>query len=284
MAEHIHTCLDLPADQLYLPKMGKITKITDLTDQEKLFEVELPEGEELGHVPGQFVELSMFGIGEAPFSISSSPTKRGRFELGVRRVGMLTDFLHKMEEGDQVGIRGPFGTGFNMDTFKGKDIVIVAGGIGLVPVRSMINYVLDNRDDFGRLIILYGSKTDKDLLFTEELAQWTTDPKVEYHVTVDSGSEEWTGKTGVITTLIPGLDLDLANTLAVIVGPPVMYRFVMLALKAKMLPDENIYMSLERRMKCGVGKCGHCQINDSYVCQDGPVYHYPEIKDLPEAL
>jgi sulfhydrogenase subunit gamma (sulfur reductase) len=269
---------------LYFPVMAEITDVKQLTAMEKLFEITLPGGVDLDHDPGQFVELSLFGVGEAPFSISSSPTRRGTFELGIRNVGMLTDVLHRMEAGEKVGIRGPFGSGFNVDDFKGKDVMIIAGGIGLVPVRSLINYILDNRDDFGRLIILYGSKTEQDLLFTDELKMWEDDPKVEYHVTVDNGSDDWKGNTGVITTLIPGLDIDLANTKAVIVGPPIMYRFVLMSLNSKGLPEENIYMSLERRMKCGVGKCGHCQINDSYVCQDGPVYHYPDIVDLQEAL
>ena len=151
----------------------------------------------------------MFGIGEAPFSISSSPTQRGVFELGIRKVGMLTDVMSRYQVGHKLGIRGPFGNGIDVEKFKGKDVLIVAGGIGLVPMRSMINYVIDNRDDFGRLIICYGSRSDKELLFVDELKQWTDDPRIEYHVTVDHGSPEWTGKTGVITTLIPTLDLDL---------------------------------------------------------------------------
>jgi len=269
---------------LYLPVMAEIKEAKKMTELETLYTVELPDGAELGHGPGQFVELSIFGVGEAPFSISSSPTRRGVFELGIRRVGMLTEVLGKMEAGQKVGIRGPFGSGVDIEKFKGKDVMIVAGGIGLVPMRSMINYVIDNRSDFGRLVICYGSRSDKELLFTDELEQWTKDANIEYHVTVDQGSPEWTGKTGVITTLIPGLDLDLENTVCCVCGPPIMYRFVLLALRSKGLPEKNIYMSLERRMKCGVGKCGHCQINSSYVCQDGPVYHYPDIKGLQEAL
>nr|MEE4266876.1 FAD/NAD(P)-binding protein [Candidatus Krumholzibacteria bacterium] len=269
---------------LYLPVMAEITDIKKMTELETLYTVQLPDGAELGHKPGQFVEVSMFGIGEAPFSISSSPTQRGVFELGIRKVGMLTDVMSRYQVGHKLGIRGPFGNGIDVEKFKGKDVLIVAGGIGLVPMRSMINYVIDNRDDFGRLIICYGSRSDKELLFVDELKQWTDDPRIEYHVTVDHGSPEWTGKTGVITTLIPTLDLDLPNTVTCVCGPPVMYRFVLLALKSKGLPEGNIYMSLERRMKCGVGKCGHCQINHTYVCQDGPVYHYPDIKALQEAL
>ncbi len=278
--------LAAPAElkDLYLPVMAEITKVQPMTELETLYTVKLPDGAELGHKPGQFVEVSIFGVGEAPFSISSSPTHRGEFELGIRKVGMLTEVMSRYPVGTKLGVRGPFGNGIDVEKFKGKDVLIVAGGIGLVPMRSMINYVIDNRADFGRLIICYGSRSDKELLFTDELEQWTKDPKIEYHVTVDHGSEEWQGKTGVITTLIPGLDLDLPNTVCCVCGPPVMYRFVLLALKSRGLPEQNIYMSLERRMKCGVGKCGHCQINSSYVCQDGPVYNYTEIKSLQEAL
>ena len=278
--------LKIPADleDLYCPVMAEIKEVKRLTEMEKFYRVELPGGRELGHVPGQFVELSIFGVGEAPFSISSSPTLKGSFELGVRRAGMLTDVLLRQQPGTKIGIRGPFGNGIDVEKFKGKDVLIVAGGIGLVPMRSMISYVIDNRDQFGKLIICYGSRTDQDLLFTDELAQWEKDPSIDYHVTVDHGSDSWQGNTGVITRLIPGLELDLSNTMCCVCGPPVMYRFVLLSLKSKGLPEENIYMSLERRMKCGVGKCGHCQINHSYVCQDGPVYHYPDIRSLREAL
>jgi len=269
---------------IYRPTMAEIKEVRRLTPMEVFYRLELPGGADLGHVPGQFVELSIFGVGEAPFSISSAPTLKGSFELGVRRAGMLTDVLARMKPGQKVGIRGPFGNGIDVEKFKGKDVLIIAGGIGLVPMRSMINTVLDNRDDYGRLIICYGSRTDQDLLFTDELARWEGDPRVEYHVTVDRGSPGWPGKVGVITTLIPQLELDLDNTACCVCGPPVMYRFVLLALQSLGLPERNIWMSLERRMKCGVGKCGHCQINSSYVCQDGPVYHYPDIKSLQEAL
>lgn len=269
---------------LYLPVMAAITDIRKMTEFETLYEITLPGGAELGHQPGQFVEVSLFGMGEAPFSVSSSPTRKGSFEMGVRRVGMLTDVMDRMQLGEKIGVRGPFGNGVPVEKFKGKDVMIVAGGIGLVPMRSMINYVLDNRSDFDRLIICYGARSDGELLFTDELKKWTDDPRVEFHVTVDHGSTAWTGHTGVITTLIPGLDLDMPQTRVLVCGPPVMYRFVLLALRSKGVAEENIYMSLERRMKCGVGKCGHCQINSSYVCQDGPVYHYPDLKGLQEAL
>lgn len=272
-----------PVD-LYYPMISEITQVKQHTEFETWFEIKLPDGQDLGHQPGQFVQVSLFGVGEAPISVTSSPSKKGSFELCVRRVGMLTEKMHQLDAGSKIGIRGPFGQGFDIDSLKGKDILIVGGGIGIVPLRSLINYVLDNRDDFGRLIICYGARSPQELIYKEELSQWEVDPNVEYHVTVDNGSPEWKGNVGVITTLIPSLELDLDNTIAAVVGPPIMYKFALMALKTKGVKDENIYLSLERRMKCGIGKCGHCQINHSYVCQEGPVYHYPDIKNLPEAI
>jgi sulfhydrogenase subunit gamma (sulfur reductase) len=272
------------ARDLYLPVMAEITAVRKLTALENLYTVRLPGGADLGHQPGQFVEVSIFGVGEAPFSVSSSPTRRGEFELGIRRVGMLTDVLAGYTAGQRIGIRGPYGHGIDVERFRGRDVLIVAGGIGLVPMRSMINYVLDRPDEFGRLTICYGSRSDRELLFTDELERWRADPKVDLQVTVDHGSDAWTGRTGVITTLLPGLELDLENLACCVCGPPIMYRYALLALRSRGVKEKDIWMSLERRMKCGVGKCGHCQINGSYVCQDGPVYHYPDIKALQEAL
>jgi len=269
---------------LYKPQISEIIEAKMLTDLEKFFRIRLPEGKELGHTPGQFVQVSLFGVGEAPISVCSSPTQKGYFELTIRKVGMLTEKLHELEAGDKVGIRGPYGRGFDVEGFKGKDILIIGGGIGIVPLRSLINYIIDNRNDYGRLIILYGAKSPSELLYQDELKMWEERKDIEYHVTVDRADENWNGNVGVITTLIPPLELDLDNTIAAVVGPPVMYKFVVLALKGKRFPEKNIYMSLERRMKCGVGKCGHCQINNLYVCQDGPVFNYLEIKGLEEAI
>lgn len=272
------------AEDLYYPTLCEITQAKQLTDYEKWYEITMPEGQELGHTPGQFVKVSVFGVGESAISVSSSPTKKGSFEMCIRQVGMVTNVLKNYGPGDVLGIRGPFGNGFPVEQFAGKDLVIVAGGIGLVPLRSLINYVLDNRKDFGRLIILYGSRTPDDLLYRDELAEWEQRDDVEFYVTVDRGDENWDGNVGVITTLIPPLDLDLKNTVVAITGPPVMYKFVIMSLKSKQIADENIYVSLERRMKCGVGKCGHCQINGVYCCLEGPVFNYADIKSLEEAL
>jgi sulfite reductase subunit B len=269
---------------LYFPEMAKILKVEQLTGLEKRFEIALPNNKSLGHKPGQFVEVSIFGFGEAPISICSSPTKTPTFELTVRKVGRLTEKMHNLAEDCSIGIRGPFGNGFGVDLFKGKDMLFVCGGIGLAPLKSLIDFTLDKRKNFGRVIILYGTKHPSEILFKNEIEEWQERKDVEFHISVDRPDDNWKGKVGVITTLLPPLDLDTTNSIACVVGPPVMYKFVIMALKGKRLPDENIYLSLERRMKCGVCKCGHCQINGVYVCKDGPVFHYPQIKELEEAL
>ncbi len=269
---------------LYYPMMSKIIKIEQLTAYEKRFEITLPSKKPLNHQPGQFVEVSIFGFGEAPISISSSPTKSPTFDLTVRRIGKLTDKMHSLEAGSKIGIRGPFGNGFDVEKFKGKDMLFIAGGIGLAPLKSLIDYTIDKRQDFGRIIIAYGTKYPSEILFPKEIEVWKNLKNVEFHMTVDRADNKWKGNVGVITTLIPPLELDVEHTIASIVGPPIMYKFVLMSLKSKRIPEENIYISLERRMKCGVGKCGHCQINHSYVCQDGPVYHYPKAKELEEAV
>ena len=269
---------------LYHPEISEIIKIEELTSTEKRFEITLPKKRPLGHKPGQFVEVSVFGFGEAPISVCSSPTKSPAFELTVRKVGRLTDKMHQLAEGGYLGIRGPFGNGFDVDKFKDKDMLFVCGGIGLAPLKSLIDYTIAKRNNFGRIIILYGTKNPSEILFKADIEQWKTRDDVEFHLTVDRPDEKWKGNVGVITTLIPPLELNTADTIATVVGPPLMYKYVLMSLKGKRLADENIYMSLERRMKCGVGKCGHCQINHSYVCQDGPVYHYPMIKQLEEAI
>jgi NAD(P)H-flavin reductase len=247
---------------IYETQLATIKKADQMTETEKLFAIGLNNGKKLGHKPGQFVEISILGIGEAPISVSSSPTSgNNTFDLVVRKVGNVTSALHNLKEGATVGVRGPYGTHFPYEELKGRDLLIVAGGIGLVPARSFINYVLDNRKDYGKVVIFFGTKTPKEQLFIDELAGWKKRKDVEYFETVDRGDDEWKGNVGVITTLFPKIDIDAGKTTAVVVGPPIMYKFVIKECKDKGIADENIIVSLERRMKCGVGKCGHCQIN-----------------------
>ena len=270
----------------YVPKLATIIKKVPMTAMETLFEVKLEDGVELGHKPGQFVEVSIFGIGEAPISISSSPTKKGTFELCVRRLGNVTSKLHKLNVGDRIGIRGPFGNGFDAEALKGKDLLFIAGGLGIAPLRSLFNYVLDNRKDYGKVFLLYGCKEPKEMLFGDEILALSSRKDVEFKSAVNwcPENETWAGSIGVITTLIPQVSFDPEKTTAILCGPPVMYKFVIADLKGRNVPDNHIIMSLERRMKCGVGKCGHCQINQIYVCKDGPVFNYSRIKGVPEAL
>jgi len=268
-----------------MPIPAWITNIRPMTKLEKLFSIELPSGMSLNHDPGQFVEVSVLGVGEAPISISSSPSRSdGSFELCVRRVGSLTNALHSLEIGNTIGIRGPFGRGFPIHRFYGKDMLFVPGGLGLAPLRSLINQVLDERHNFGRIIILYGARHPSEQLFKDELVEWEARDDVELHLTVDRPDEDWKGNVGVITILFSKVQLHARNTVAVTVGPPVMYRFVLVELLGKGIPEGNIWLSLERRMKCGIGKCGHCQMHHIYTCQEGPSFSYAEIRHLEEAL
>lgn len=272
-------------EPLFIPEMANIVKVEQMTALEKVFTLQLPDGRPLGNRPGQFVEVSVLGVGEAPISVTSSPSRSTEtFELCVRKVGDVTSALHSLQAGDKVGIRGPFGHGFPIESFRGKDMLFAPGGLGLPPARSLINQVLDERALFGRVIILYGARTPSELLFKDELQRWAERSDVELLLTVDRGDETWSGNVGVITTLFKFISVYPRNTVAVTVGPPVMYRFVLMELLGMGISEGNIYLSLERRMKCGIGKCGHCQINNVYACQSGPVFSYKELKGLEEAL
>lgn len=270
----------------YLPTLCTVDRVDELTALEKRFTLRFPDDRPLGHQPGQFVQVSLAGIGEAPISVCSPPLGQAEFELTVRRVGNVTEAMHRMQAGGQVGIRGPYGTGFNPVEFEGKDVLLVAGGIGLAPLRSLIAYLAhpDYRNRFGKVTLFYGAKFPKELLFTDDLKTWAGAGRMDVRVTVDRAGEGWDGRVGVVTTLFRDLPLNATDTLVAIVGPPVMYRFVLLEVFGKGIPFSNIRLSLERRMKCGLGVCGHCQINGLYVCKDGPVFRYTDLRNMDEAL
>jgi len=276
---------------IHVPRSATIRRIQPMTDTETLYELELDDRKPLGHKPGQFIELSIFGIGEAPFGVSSPPGDSPTFELVVRKVGNVTSKLSQMQVGEKVGIRGPFGNGFDVEMLNGKNILFTSGGLGLVPMRSLIKYVLDPRyrKKYKNIIILYGTTRPNKVMFLDEIDEWKKIDNVECQLTVDKCEEGqcWSGCIGLITTLFPKVDMkkfDSKNTIAVIVGPPIMYKFVIKCLQTMGIPDEQIVVSLERRMKCGVGKCGHCQINGIYTCKEGPVFIYKDIMNLPEAF
>jgi sulfite reductase subunit B len=266
----------------YRPMKAKVVKVHKYTEHEKFLRIELDGRKELGHAPGQFVQVSLFGYGEAPISVCSSPTQKGYFDLTVRRIpgGVMTQAIHSLEPGDVLGIRGPFGTSFPLDKMHGNNILIVAGGLGIVPLRSLINYILDKRKDFGEVQILLGCKTPKDMLFGEEVAQWQKRADIKFNCTVDKADPDWKGNVGLITSLIPGVTLSPKQTYSVVVGPPIMYKFVIGELLKKNIPEHQIVVSLERKMKCGLGKCGHCQIRNVYVCQCGPVFTFEQLKEM----
>lgn len=278
---------ELMAANPYRPWPARITSITDLTEHEKLFEFRLVDDrirEAFHHQPGQFVELSIFGVGEAPISISSSPTKSGFIELCIRRTGTFTEALHKMQCGDIVGIRGPFGRGFPVEDMRGHDILLVAGGLGIAPLRSLINNIHDERSDFGKVTIIYGSRSPSEVMFRNQFEMWKHRKDFELHLTVDHPDPTWDGEVGVVTVPFAGLEIDPGNTFGAVCGPPVMYRFVIDEMSKKGIAYDHIYCSFERHMKCGMGKCGHCQIGHQYVCIDGPVFNYWEAKNIQGSM
>ncbi|MGQ9731507.1 MAG: FAD/NAD(P)-binding protein [Candidatus Zipacnadales bacterium] len=273
------------AQDLYLPEFATVLEAKPMTATERYLKVALDSGQSLGHKPGQFVEVSIIGIGEAPISISSAPSPDPTFELVVRNCGIVSGAIHRVPVGGKIGVRGPFGNGFDAEAMKGKDLLFVCGGIGLVPARSLIHYCLQHRGDYGEFTILFGCKSPGERLFVDELESWRNRSDVQLYETIDRPHPEWDGHVGVITTLFPELDITSPkDTVAIVVGPPIMYRFVIIECLNAGIDEENIVMSLERHMKCGVGKCGHCQINQKYVCQDGPVFTYAEVRHLKEAI
>jgi len=270
---------------VYFPDIAVIDSIRNETGDVKTFTMRFKDPdiqENLSYRSGQFFEVSIFGVGEMPISITSTPSRKGFFELSVKNVGLVSGALHSMTPSTEVGIRGPFGNGFPYEEVLGKELLFVGGGIGLAPLRSLINNVLDNRDDFARITILYGSRTPGDLVFKDEFKIWENQPDVTMLVTVDRGDEEWTGNVGVVTTLFPKADIENENTVAFVCGPPVMIPFVIKDLLNLGFTDDTIISTLERHMKCGVGKCGHCCIGHKYVCMDGPVFSYREMKAMTE--
>jgi len=271
---------------IYLPRPATVLDTRPMTEVDRYFRIRADEGP-FEPTPGQFAELSLPGIGECPISISSSPTRNGggAFEMVIRNAGNVTRAIHALTPGDRIAVRGPFGTSFPVkEAMRGKDILFICGGLGFVPVRSAIHYVLDNRDDYGEVNVLFGARRPEDRLFPGELYELKTRDDVFFQETVDVATPAWGGNVGVITTLIPLVRLDPMNTIAVICGPPIMYRFVLTELQRRQIANRDIYVSLERRMKCGVGKCGHCQINGLYACQDGPVFNYADIASVREAI
>ena len=270
-------------EETLIPYAGIVTKITNQTPDVKTFRVEAPNGGKLfEHLPGQCAMLSVPGISEAMISITSSPTNKEYMEFSVKKCGCLTEWLHAMEEGQMITVRGPYGRHFPVDDeLAGKNLVFVAGGIGLAPLRSVINYVRDNREKFGSVDIVYGSRSKEDLVYYKEIVEeWMNTDGFNVHLTIDREQEGWDGHVGFVPTYVKELNPDLKKTV-LMCGPPIMIKFTLGGLMELGFKREQVYTTMELRMKCGIGKCGRCNIGNKYVCKDGPVFRFDELDELP---
>jgi len=276
-------------ENVYLPKIVIMDRVVEEIADVKTFYWHFEDPAEQTafrkFLPGQFAQVSVFGAGEFPASLPPSPTEEELF-FTVRRVGSVTAALHQLQPGDKFAVRGPYGNGFPMTRYFGQNLLFVAGGIGLIPLRSCLNYALDNRDRYGKIQLFYGARGLKDLMYLGALREWEMTRGFECYLTVDRGDDQWTGHVGVVGSLFrkPGVTVPVENTTAFVCGPPIMFRFVIRDLLGMGFQDTDIVSTLERYMKCGVGKCGHCCIGLAYVCADGPVFTYEQIKRLGEDI
>jgi len=272
----------------YQPHLARIVRIYRMVPDNHVFTIRFLDerlAESFRYRPGQFLMVSVPGTGEAPISISSSPSRPGVLEMCVRRVGRVTNALYRMKTNDVVGVRGPYGNGFPMEKLIGNDVLFTAGGLGMAPLRSLIWYALDNRDKFRNITLMYGSKTPADMLFREELVSLVDRTDVDCLLTVDADpTGEWKNYIGLLPALFDHAHIDPPKTYAAVCGPPVVYRFVLKRLLDLGFSKDRILMSLERRMKCGVGKCGHCSIGYKYTCLHGPIFTYWDAINLPEMI
>jgi NAD(P)H-flavin reductase len=267
---------------VYTPIEAEILEVIDETPTIKTFVVEPKQ--EIGFKAGQFMELTVPGFGEAPFTPSSSPSQKGKIDFTVMKVGKVTDALHEMGKGQAVGLRGPFGVEYPLDKWKDKEILIVGGGVGGAPLRALFLALTERLGDFKKILYCYGARTPEDIIYKDLIQkEWVKiDPdKIEIRLTVDEGDAGWKGNVGVVTTVVEKVSFDLKTSIGVVCGPPIMMKFATFKLIELGYPDEAIYLSMEKNMSCGIGKCGHCMLGEYMVCKDGPVLTYDLIKDKP---
>jgi len=273
-------------DNAFLPHLARLTEVRDLATGIKLFRCQpLEKDVRFHYAPGQFGFLSAIGVGESPFGMAVSERRSGgQVEFAVQRIGTVTDALHEMQAGDIVGVRGPMGKGFPLDELKGKRVVILGGGIGLAPLRPLIQEILDHRDDYGEMTIFCAGRGPDLLVFREEYEEWARAPRTVVHVTVDRGDETWTGRVGLITQALSEIAPSPEGAVAVTCGPPIMIKFVLKELAKLGFAPDQVITTLEAKMKCGLGKCGRCNVGDQYICTDGPVFRYDQIQRFLEAF
>ncbi len=271
----------------YVPFLMKIEEIITETEDKQIKTFVLAftrqeDKERFSYVPGQFAEISVFGKGEAPFGMASTPTLPERLEFSVSKIGVVTGALHNMEKGETVGVRGPLGNGYCLEVFKSKNLVLIGGGFGFSTLRSLTNYILDdrNRKAYGALTVIYGARKPGLLLYRRDLEVWGQRTNLRLHLTVDQGGEGWQGNVGLVPNIVRSVAPSPENAIAVVCGPPMMMKFTLPVLRDLGFSDDNILLSLEKRMKCGIGKCGRCNVGSKYVCSDGPVFSQAELIHL----
>jgi sulfhydrogenase subunit gamma (sulfur reductase) len=274
-------------DNIYMPNLMRIEKITEEAPFVKTFRLKFEDekvAEEFSFRTGQFGEYSVFGEGESTFCIASSPTRKGYIECTFRQAGKVTSSLSRLDEGDIIGFRGPYGNIFPIDEWKGKNLLFIAGGIALPPMRSVIWNCLDTRENYKDITILYGAKSVSDLVYKNELEEWKNRPDVNLVVTVDPGGQtpDWKGEIGFVPTVLEKIKPSPENTVAIVCGPPIMIKFTFPVLEKAGFKDEMVYTTLENRMKCGLGKCGRCNVGELFVCKDGPVFTKAQLNNLPD--
>ncbi len=270
-------------DNVYVPHIVVIEKIIEETPGVRTFHFNFKDkklAKEFRFESGQFGQYSVFGLGEATFCISSSPTRPDHLEFAVQRVGRVTNALHRLGVGAEIGFRGPYGNSFPLNELNGKNLVFIGGGIGLAPLRSLIWNVIDNRDKYKKIDIIYGARTPADLCFRYDLEAWDKDKTINMVTTIDREAEGWTGKVGLVPNVLTEVAPSAKDAVAIVCGPPIMIRFTFPALEKLGFTPAQMLTTLEKRMKCGIGKCGRCNIGDVYVCRDGPVFSYEQIKNF----
>jgi sulfhydrogenase subunit gamma (sulfur reductase) len=275
------------ASNPYHPYLGTLVGVDDLATDISLFQVALDDAEErerFTYRPGQFAFVSAFGVGEAPFCLTSTPLRGPVLEFAVNKIGTVTSALHRLGEGDVVGVRGPFGNWFPLDEMRDKHVILLGGGIGGAPLRPVIHTVLDNRTDYGKLTILWAARLPSLLIFTDEFDDWRAVPDTDLHVTVDQGDEAWTGNVGLITELLEKVAPSPENAVTITCGPPIMIKFTLLTLEKLGFARDQMFVTLEAKMKCGMGKCGRCNLGEKFVCTDGPVFSYAEVSQFLESF
>lgn len=273
---------DIAMANPYVPALARVEAVIEETWDTKTFRAVFQDEqlrERFTYQPGQFQEVSVFGVGEATFCLTSTPTRPEFIEFSVKKVGAVTKALHELDEGSVVGIRAPFGNWFPYEEWKGKKLVFIGGGIGMAPMRSILNFCLDNRDDYGDIVTIYGARSPGDLCYKYEFDDWRKTS--ELYLTVDKGDETWQGNEGFVPSYLMDIAPKPDNTIAITCGPPIMIKFVLLNLEQLGFTSEQIYTTLEMKMKCGIGKCGRCNIGSKFVCLDGPVFSYAQIRELP---